>query len=728
MLKHFTRPTLILIALTVFSCGERTQPVDCVNPYMGNISHLLVPTYPTVHRPNQMLRIYPAREDFTSDVMNGLPLAVTSHRGRSAFFLYPASGEMKPGELRQYTYDSEKITPYSWTVRLCEPDTEVRFSPSDRGGIYEFEFSSDTCNSLTISTYGGHLKVGDGGVSGSQDIGGGTFLHIWAEFSPAPETFSPVDGGNVSVSFGGDRNITLRYGISFIDEAQARRNMETETGGKGYADLCREGREMWNRELSKIEVFGGTDDERAVFYTSLYRTFERMININEYGRYWSPYDHAVHSLERDAYTDDWIWDSYRAAHPLRTIIDTEKESDMIASFIRMTEESDRRWMPTFPEITGDSHRMNGNHAVAVVLDAYRKGIRGFDADSAYVFCRNALTEKSLLPWTRQPLTGLDRFYQDSLYFPALSPGEHETCPGVNASEHRQAVAVTLAHSYDSWCLSELAGELGKEEDRKIFRKYSIAYRNLFNPATGFFHPKSADGKFIEPFDYRFSGGIGARDYYDENNGWTYRWDVQHDIPGLIELMGGAESFAAALDGMFREPMGLPKYEFYAKLPDQTGNVGQFTMANEPSLHIPYLYNWCGQPWKTQKRVRTLLRQWFRNDLMGMPGDEDGGGMSAFVVFSMMGFYPVTPGVPEYALGSPVFGRTVIHLENGRTFSVVAQNAAEDNIYVRSAKLNGRPLERPFISHRDIMDGGELVLEMDSRCPSSVQGGPGMYGK
>lgn len=721
MLKRFTGTTVILLALATVSCREKMQPVDCVNPYMGNISHLLVPTYPTVHRPNQMLRLHPAREDFTSDVMNGLPMAVTSHRGKSAFFIYPASGGMAPGEIRNYSYDNECITPYSWNVRLCETDTEVRFSPSDRGGIYELVFGgNEGYNSLMVSVSDGEMSIDGAGVSGYQNIDGNTRIHMSMEFSPVPDSLVPRDGRNISAFFGDNRDITVRYGISFIDAGQAKANLEAEVAGKGYADLCSEGRGIWNRELSKIDVYGGTADERTVFYTSLYRTYERMINVNEYGRAWSPYDRTVHNLGRDAYTDDWIWDSYRAAHPLRTIIDTGKESDMIASFLRMAEESDERWMPTFPEINGDSHRMNGNHAVAVVLDAYRKGIRDFNVDSAYAFCRNALVEKSLLPWTRQPLTELDRFYHDSLYFPALRPGERETCRMVSAFERRQAVAVTLAHSYDSWCLSELAGELGKDEDASLFRKYSLAYRNLFNSETGFFHPKSAEGKFIEPFDYRFDGGVGARDYYDENNGWTYRWDVQHDISGLIALMGGDDSFADALDATFREPLGLSKYEFYAKLPDQTGNVGQFSMANEPSLHIPYLYDYCGQPWKTQKRIRTLLRQWFRNDLMGVPGDEDGGGMSAFVVFSMIGFYPVTPGIPEYAIGSPVFDRTVIHLENGRTFTVAAENNSESNIYIRSARLNGRPLNRPFINHGDIMGGGVLVLEMCSR-PNTTWG-------
>ena len=716
MLKHLIVPIMIAAALLVVSCRETVQPVDEVNPYMGNISHLLVPTYPTIQRPNQMLRLYPAREDFTSDRMHGLPMAVTSHRGKFAFFLFPASGESEPGEIRQYGYDNESITPYSWSVRLDEPDTRIRFSPADRAGIYEIEFPKwSKRNSLMMSTQDGSLSLTETGVAGCQRIGGETYIYIDAEFSPSPKSALTADGGEVALFFGDRENVIVRYGISFISVEQAGKNRAMETDGKDYADLCREGRGIWNRELSKIEVHGGTEDERAVFYTSLYRTYERMININEYGRYYSPYDSSTHSTERNVYTDDWIWDTYRAAHPLRTIIDVSKESDMIASFLRMTEESREKWMPTFPEITGDSHRMNGNHSVAVVLDAYRKGIRGFDADSAFVWCRNSLMQKSLLPWTHQPLTELDHFYHEWLYFPALRPGETESCTAVNAFERRQAVAVTLAHAYDSWCLSELAGELERDFlERETLRKYSLAYRNLFNPATGFFHPRHADGSFIEPFDYRFSGGIGARDYYDENNGWTYRWDVQHDIPGLISLMGGADSFSRTLDDTFREPMGLPKYEFYARLPDQTGNVGQFTMANEPSLHIPYLYDYCGQPWKTQKRIRTLLRQWFRNDLMGVPGDEDGGGMSAFVVFSMMGFYPVTPGIPEYAVGSPVFDRIVIHLENGRTFTVVAENNSGNNLYIQTASLNGRPLERPFISHSDIMDGGSLVLKMGAR--------------
>jgi predicted alpha-1,2-mannosidase len=209
--------------------------------------------------------------------------------------------------------------------------------------------------------------------------------------------------------------------------------------------------------------------------------------------------------------------------------------------------------------------------------------------------------------------------------------------------------------------------------------------------------------------------MGARDYYDENNGWTYQWDVVHNIADLINLMGGRQAFTSNLDKLFDEPMGKPKYHFYHQLPDHTGNVGQFSMGNEPSFHIPYLYNYAGQPWKTQKRIRHLLEQWFRNDLMGIPGDEDGGAMSAFVVFSSMGFYPVTPGMPVYNIGSPVFDEVTIHLSSGKDFTIVANNNASHNKYIQSAILNGNSLDKPWFLHDKMINGGTLKLEMGPKA-------------
>ncbi|GHT73573.1 alpha-1 2-mannosidase [Bacteroidia bacterium] len=698
------------------------SPVDYVNPYMGNISHLLVPTYPTVHLPNSMLRVYPERNDYTSDLISGLPVAVTSHRGSSAFNLSPISGtpENMPA-VKRYTYDNEKVTPYRYSVDLDEDNIHVDFAPSHQSGVYAITFDKETVNQLVINTRNGKLEQTPNGISGFQLIDGGpTTIYVYVETEQPAEKIEKLAGLNgrndAYVLTFNAKQINLRYGISFIDAQQAEKNLKREINTYKVEDIAQAGRKIWNEALGKIEVTGACDNAKTVFYTSLYRVYERMICISEDGRYYSATDGQVHNDDGNPfYTDDWIWDTYRAAHPLRVLIEAERETNMIQSYIRMAQQSPDGWMPTFPEITGDSHRMNSNHAVAVIWDAYCKGLRGFDLEAAYNACKGALTEKSFLPWTKVPNTSIDVFYHDKGYFPALKPGEKEYIQEANSWEKRQPVAVTLGTAYDHWCLSQIAKELGKTDDYKLFLAKSYNYRNLYNSETGFFHPKSIDGKFIEPFDYIFSGGPGAREYYDENNAWTYRWDVPHNPADLVKLMGSAENFVKNMDQTYRQPLGKSKFEFYAQLPDQTGNVGQFSMANEPSFHIPYLYNYAGEPWMTQKRIRTLLKEWYRNDLMGVPGDEDGGGMSAFVVFSSMGFYPVTPGSPTYNIGSPVFDRIKVRLSNGNTFEVEAQNNSEDNKYIQSATLNGVEWNKPWFSQEELSKGGKLVLVMGNKA-------------
>lgn len=720
---------------------SRKAPVDYVNPYIGNISHLLVPTYPTMHLPNGMLRVIPDRGDFTSPRLGGLPLLSTSHRGQSAFSLKPYVGDLSgQRQYMSYTYDQEKIKPHLYSVTLegngpQGNDIDVRFAPSSQAGIYRFDYMSEAPRSFSFTSGNGDIKVEGPTLSASQRLGNGTRAYVYLVFSATPQSSGVFDGNGapnvqspqpaVVTTSGGGASVFLafpksraplvaRYGVSFISAEQAKKNLEKEIPGFALDAVAKTGEAQWNEALGKIKVDGGTDDQKTVFYTSLYRTYERMINISEDGRYFSATDGQVHADGGvPFYTDDWIWDTYRAAHPLHMLINPQKESAKIASYIRMAQQSREGWMPTFPEVTGDSHRMNGNHAVAVVWDAYNKGIRGFDLEAAYNASKKAIMESTMAPWARRPASGVDAFFKERGYFPALKPGEAETDPVVNG-ERRQAVAVTLAASYDDWCLAQIAKQLGKKDDYKFFLARSYNYRNLYNTETGFFHPKDSQGNFIQPFDYRFSGGVGVRDYYDENNGWTYRWDVQHNIGDLVQLMGGRDKFVANLDATFAEPMGRGKREFYQDLPDQTGNVGQFTMGNEPSLHIPYLYNYAGAPWKTQKRVRSLLDMWFRNDVMGIPGDEDGGGLTSFVVFSSMGFYPVSVGFPAYNIGSPVFNHVSLDLGAGKKFVVNAKNSSEENKYIQSARLNGVSWNRPWFRHSDIAQGGRLDLVMGNR--------------
>lgn len=733
-----TTLALLASAFLLGSCarsGDNSptlDPVDYVNPYMGNISHLLVPTYPTVHLPNSMLRVYPERADFTGDRLGGLPIIVTSHRGSSAFNLSPYQGDeagLQP--VIQYSYDREKIYPYRYQVYLDNEDIDVDFAPSHQSAVYSIKFDKQGPAYLVFNSRYGQLQVKDNAVSGYQFVDRKTKVYLYAETDQKPVKVGVLKDGSVNYSEtsveGKDAAVTLsygdnvkslgvRYGISFISEEQAKKNLEREIAAYDVDVVAKIARNDWNDALGKIQVQGGTNDEKVIFYTSLYRCYERPVNLSEDGRYYSAFDGKIHEDGgRTFYTDDWIWDTYRATHPLRILIDNERENDIINSYLLMAEQMGTNWMPTFPEVTGDSRRMNSNHAVATVIDAYRKGLRGFELEKAYQACRQGIEEKTLIPWSAAPAGWLDQFYQEHGYIPALRPGEKETVPNVSIWEKRQPIAVTLGTAYDEWCLSQIAQELGKKEEADHYLRRSYNYRNVFNPKTRFFHPKDKDGLFIEPMDYRYDGGLGARDYYDENNGFIYRWDVQHNIADLISLIGGNETFTAALDSMFNTPLGMSKWQFYSFLPDQTGNVGMYSMANEPSLHIPYLYNYAGKPWMTQKRIRTLLNQWFRNDVMGVPGDEDGGGMSAFVVFSQMGFYPVTPGSPTYNIGSPMFTDVKVDMGGGNTFEIRAKNASDENKYVQSAKLNGVALNQPWFNHADIASGGLLELEMGPKA-------------
>ncbi|GHE23427.1 GH92 family glycosyl hydrolase [Sphingobacterium griseoflavum] len=706
----------------------KKSAVDYVNPYMGNISHLLVPTFPTVHLPNSMLRVYPERPDFTGDEIKGLPLVVTSHRGRSAFNLSATQGEAGQAlqHVYHYTYDNEVIKPYYYEVSLLDEQIDVSFAPSHQSAIYTLEFNDKGLRSVILNALSGNVEVNGKTIYASQRLQNNTTVFLYGEFDVEPvaqgmvvdhaidKNKTAAEGQEVAAAFQFAANtpkVNFRYGISFIDIEQAKQNLRREIKDFDLRKVALRGRAIWSKALSSIEVKSPLIDDKELFYTSLYRCFERPVNISEGGRYFSAFDGKVHVDPQPFYTDDWIWDTYRATHPLRLLIDEPTESNILNSFVRMSEQMDHFWMPTFPEITGDSRRMNSNHGVVTIADAYVKGLRTFDVEKAYESGKKAVQEKTLAPWSAAPAGWLDQFYKEKGYIPALRPGEEETVPEVHKFEKRQPVAVTLGTSYDEWALGQLATALNKKADAQQFLSHATNYRNLYNKKTGFFHPKDKDGRFIEPFDYRYAGGQGARAYYGENNGWVYRWDVPHHVADLISLMGGKDLFIKNLNQTFREPLGKSKFDFYSQLPDHTGNVGQFSMANEPSLHIPYLYAYAGQPWMTQKRIHELIRQWFRNDLMGIPGDEDGGGMSAFVVFSMAGLYPVTPGLPSYTIGSPFFQETKIQLSNGKSFRIKALNFSKRNKYIQSAKLNGKTWNAAWIHHHDLMAGGELLLVM-----------------
>ncbi len=701
---------------------KKSSLVDFVDPTIGNVGILLQPTRPTSQLPNQMIRMYPVRADYIDDQISFFPLTIASHRNGELFGILPGTGNIETGTWKnRQTYDHQlEITkPFYYSTYLIDEDITTEFVPGSKTGFFRFTFpeNSDKRLRFNLVNKGEWKPVSAKSFTGTEEFQG-MKAFVYGEFDIEPNVLIDENGSSMQpvekpvawFDFSGSKNqiVQFKYAISFISAEQAEQNLRNEIQNWEFDKLVENGKEIWEKALGKIHVKGGTDAQKRSFYTALYRTYERMINISEDGKYYSAYDHQIHNSDRDFYVDDWVWDTYLVHHPLRMIIDTKKEGDMLNSYVKMYEQSG--WMPQFPILYTDNPAMHGFHSTIVFLDAYRKNIRDFDVQKAYEGIRKNATDATMLPWRNGPKTPLDDFYRENGFFPALAPGETETYPEVHGFEKRQSVAITLAHSYDDWALGQMAKELGKEDDYKYFNARAANYRNLYNPEKKLMWPKNEKGEWLD-IDPKFDGGPGGRDYYDENNAYTYQWHVQQDIQGLIKLMGGREEFTKTLDQLYREPLGRSKYAFYAKFPDATGNVGQFSMGNEPSFHIPYLYNYAGEPWKTQKRIRFLLDVWYKDNIFGIPGDEDGGGMSAFVVFSSMGFYPVTPGLPIYTIGSPVFEEVKIELENGNVFTVKANNCSVINKYIQSAKMNGQPLSKTWFTHDELMNGATLELEM-----------------
>lgn len=718
LMKSFVQPRFrraqTAIALAAAACLNFTAQaqLEYIDPRIGNVGQLLEPTRPTVSLPNCMVRVYPVRKDGLDDQIQFFPLTIISHRIGELFRLMPS--DEKPDAVnwqKRSAYDLEQSTPYYYSVRFDESHIRTEFTPTAHCGYFRFQFPSKQPVVLLANHQGGDLKVeGTNAISGAEKFNG-MQAYVYGEFQTPVHSVRTVAGNKTRLAIAADagQELEFRYGISFISIEQARKNLRREIADWDFEKTKTQAREAWNRALGKIQVEGGTLAQKRVFYTALYRCYERMVNISEDGQYYSGFDHQVHQDARPFYVDNWLWDTYRALEPLQTLLNPKQQADKIQSYVRMYEQSG--WMPSFALLWGDNPCMTGNHAAAWFADAWFKGVRDFDLAKAYAGVRKNSLEATLLPWRNGPRTSLDDFYNEHGYFPALHPGEKETVSEVHPFERRQSIAVTMEQSYDDWCIAQLAKAQGKTDDYELFLKRSGNYENVYRPDKGFVWPKDANGNWIEPFDPKFSGGQGGRDYTTENNAYTYNWDAQHDFAGLIELMGGRQAAEAKLDELFRADLGRSKYDLYHVFPDSTGMVGQFAMGNEPSLATPYVYNHLGVPWKTQKRVRQLLKYWFTDSAMGIPGDEDGGGLSAFVVFSMMGFYPVVPGIPVYEIGSPVFNKVTIQLENGKRFQLLARDSSRDNKYVTDLRLNGKPSSRIWFRHADVLDGLQIEMKM-----------------
>ncbi|GJM63222.1 GH92 family glycosyl hydrolase [Persicobacter diffluens] len=699
-----------------------------IDPQIGNVAPFLVPTFPTMHLPNQMVRMFPIRQDYLSDEIEAFPLLVYAHRRPGMMRLKVGTtdfSELKTSKMI-VDHDLETYQPWFYEGYLIEEDIKLSFTPGKKCGFYQIDFQKNQNKHLILqgkqplsfqrlSTH--RYLLTETIMNKDRGLNPRTLklkVYAYVEFvdklnQPISDLKVDEHDGWLAISTQNHAQVFIKYGLSYISPAQAQKNF-TEIAYDNFTTVMVRAKQAWDEKMNLIQVKGGTEAQKRTFFTSLYRTYERMVDITEDGQYFDVYQQKVQKTTQPMYADDWIWDSYRSHHPLRTILHPKQEGDMVNSFVRMYHSSG--WMPTFMQAFGNTMCMNSYHTAAIFLDAYSKGITNFNAEAAYNGMEHTLTTRTFIPWRQgNPRETIDDFFHEKGYFPSLAIGEKESLPDqvVDSFEKRQPVPVTLGVCYDFWAL----GKLGERLEKKGYQQYldfSKNYQQLWHPEHRLFMPKDSKGKWVE-IDPKLDGGLGYRDYYDENNGWTYAWDVQHDIEGLTKLLGGTNAAADRLDQLFRESLGKRKSQFYVDGSNSTGMIGQFSMGNEPSFHIPYLYNRFGEPWKTQQKTRFVLDTWFKDNIFGIPGDEDGGAMTAFVVFTSLGIYPVTPGVPVYDITSPIFKEASIQLENGKTFTIQAALASKKNKYIQSAKINGKVLNQPYISHEQIMEGGTLTIEL-----------------
>lgn len=696
---------------------------DYVNTNIGTYGHLLTACSPAVQSPHGAAVLVPVfapgvKDFYTSDKIYGFKAGgaiVMPTSNAESFDFYELASI--------FDHDHETPRPHYYDVLLEDYDITERHTAYKNYGAFSFDFS-DKQNAYIV-LYG--KKGTDYKIDGNRVYinGLGTrvitcSLFVFDEIISAevkdiktPDGYNPEKSDDticIKVKINPLRT-TVKFAASVIGFDSCDKTYDSCVAQKSFEDIVKECQDEWNALLAKIDVAGGTDDQKIAFYTAYYRSVARMHNYSENGEYIG-FDKQIHSNDgHEYYCDDGIWDTYRCAHPLQLIVEPKVHEDIVHSYLRMYEQSG--WLPRFPYIDGNIPCMLGQHTVAMLADSLAKGVK-FDVELAYEAAYKNAMHRTMLPWMDGEEDELTKHYYEHGYLPALEEDEAEFFDGVHEFESRQSVAVTMEYAYDDWCLAQIAKYLGKNEDAEYFLTRSKNYQKVYNKDTGFVHPRKANGEFTKNYNPKLCGGQGGRMYFAENNAYIYNFNVQHDVEGLAELMGGKDKFIEKLDNLFIEQYEVPKYYFLKQFPDATGLMGQYCHGNEPSFHIPYMYNYVGQAYKTQRKIHEIIKMWYTNSPFGICGDEDGGAMSSWLVFSAIGFYPVCPGSSEYAIGSPIFDKAAISLENGKQFTIIAEGASSGKKYIQSATLNGKPHNKAFFDHSDLANGGELVLVMGDR--------------
>lgn len=526
---------------------------------------------------------------------------------------------------------------------------------------------------------------------GHQNYANDVYRGFWRKFDQTTD-FPEMAGRHIRAWFDFDaqpgEKIQVKFALSPVSTAGALNNLRTEAPGWDFDAVKRKSQAEWNKELAKIRVNALNDDDMVNFYTAMYHTFLGPTTYMDVDGGYRGLDQLNHKADGFTnYTTFSLWDTYRALHPFFNIVQPKRNADMVRSMLEHYNQSVHNMLPVWSHHANENWCMIGYHSVSVVADAIMKGNTGsYDAMAALEACATTARYRKY--------DGLG-YYMDMGYVPEDKNGS--------------SVSKTLEYAYDDWCIAQAAKKLGRNDLYEEFIKRSENYRNVFDPSTGFMRPRLSDGSFRKEFDVLSTHGQG----YIEGNAWNYSLYVPQYPAEMIALMGGKKQFTGHLDSLFT--MHLPD-EFFAETEDITreGIIGNYVHGNEPAHHAAYLYNWTDAPWKTQERVRMILEKMYKPAADGLGGNDDCGQMSAWYIFSALGFYPVAPGATEYALGSPAIRSATLQLENGKTFTVEAVNQSAKNVYVKKITLNGKPLNSRFLSHDDIMNGGRIVFHMAAK--------------
>ncbi|MCF8368347.1 MAG: GH92 family glycosyl hydrolase [Bacteroidales bacterium] len=729
-MKKYAYYLFILITLT-YGCsgpdikstqtGAENDPAKYVNPFIGTDGH--GHTYPGATMPFGMVQLSPDTRlegwdgcsgyHYSDSIVYGFSHTALSGTGVPDYndvLFMPVTGEIKlnngaenadEGYASRFDHKNEIATAGYYKTFLDDYGVTVELTTSKRVGFHKYTFPKTETASIIVD-----LKhrdkviesyihvVSDTEIEGfrrSTAWASDQYFYFVARFSEPFKNYGlaendiladqkRVEGENTKAYFQFDVNnqntLYVKVGVSAVSTEGARKNLEAEIPHWDFEQVKTEARVAWNSELNKIQVKGGTEEQKITFYTALYHAFIVPNLFQDVDGSYRGRDLQVHKTKDfDYYTVFSLWDTFRGEHPLFTLTQQKRTIDFINTMIKQYEEGGR--LPVWELAANETECMIGYHSIPVIVDAYMKGIRGFDIEKAFEAMKHSAELDHF---------GL-KYYKEKGYIPA--------------HEESESVSKTLEYAYDDWCIAIMAKELGKSEDYEKYIKRAQSYKNLFDPSTGFMRAKM-NGSWFAPFDPK-----EVNFNYTEANSWQYSFFVPQDISGLIELLGSEEILIDRLDQLFTESSATTGRQ----QSDITGLIGQYAHGNEPSHHMAYLYNYVGQAWKTQKYVRKIMDELYSHQPDGLCGNEDCGQMSAWYVLSAMGFYSVTPGDGNYIFGSPMFEEVTLNLENGNSFTLIAHNNSTENKYIQSVKLNGKEYTKSYLSHQDIMHGGELIFEM-----------------